>query len=203
MNGYDVYGIYQAIRLHFTDKNYNFFTYGGKTRVSVDSFNKRKDKYNFHKLARMYSESEIVSFLVANFVHNDDNWSRSLIQDDATEVYTEWQRITQSMTNVFKDDIRKLMEGKQPQQFNDLFRVVNGEYPELLVRLMQKDITIETVVVLNNIFGFVPKWDKQISDDIIYPKMSLKIRKYGAFLSVDVTKYKQALKTLLLNAETI
>lgn len=203
MNGYDVYCIYQAIKLHFTDKNYNFFTYGGKTRVSVDTFNKRKDKYNFHKLARQYNEVEIVPFLVSNFVHSDDNWSRSLIQDDADSIYTEWKRITQSMSVVFAEDIKKLMQDKEGSQFNELFRVKDGEYPELLISLMQKDINIETVVVLNNIFGFVPKWDKLISDDIIYPKMSLKIRKYGAFLTVDVTKYKLALKSLLLSAEPI
>jgi T4 gene Gp59 loader of gp41 DNA helicase/T4 gene Gp59 loader of gp41 DNA helicase C-term len=203
MNGYDVYGVYQAIRLHFTDKNYNFFTYGGKTRVSVDTFNKRKDKYNFHKLARQYSETEIVPFLVSNFVHNDSQWSRDLIQEGAREIYVEWQRVTQAMSNVFADDVKKMMGDKEPNQFNELFRVPEGEYPELFTLLMQKDITHETVVILNNIFGFIPKWDKQISDTVIYPKMSLKIRKYGAFLTVDVAKYKQGLKTLLLAPEPI
>jgi hypothetical protein len=203
MNGYDVYCIYQAIKLHFTDSNYNFFTYGGKTRVSVDTFNKRKDKYTFHKLARQYNETEIVPFLVANFVHNDSQWSRDLVQNDAKDIYVEWQRTTQSMSNVFTKDIRELMQDKEPNQFNDLFRVTEGEYPDIVVRLMQKDISIETVVILNNIFGFVSKWDKQISDTVIYPKMSLKIRKYGAFLTIDVAKYKSGLKSLLFEAEPI
>lgn len=203
MNGYDVYCTYQAIKLHFTDNNYNFFTYGGKTRVSVDTFNKRKDKYNFHKLARQYGETDIVPFLVANFVHNDSQWSRDLTQEDAREIYTNWQRVTQSMSNVFTQDIRTLMADKEPNQFNELFRVTDGEYPSLLTSLMQKDVTYETIVILNNIFGFVPKWDKQISDTVIYPKMSLKIRKYGAFLTIDVAKYKQGLKTLLLAPEAI
>ena len=203
MNGYDVYCIYQAIKLHFTDKNYNFFTYGGKTRVSVDTFNKRKDKYSFHKLARQYNESEIVPFLVANFVHNDSQWSRDLLQEEAKNVYTEWKRVTQSMQHCFTEDIKKLMDGKEPNQFNDLFRVREGEYPELFVRLMQKDISYETIVILNNIFEFVPKWDKQVSDTVIYPKMALKIRKYGAFLTVDVAKYKTGLRTLLLAPATI
>ena len=203
MNGYDVYCIYQAIKLHFTDKNYNFFTYGGKTRVSVDTFNKRKDKYSFHKLARQYNESEIVPFLVANFVHNDSQWSRDLLQEEAKNVYTEWKRVTQSMQRCFTEDIKKLMDGKEPNQFNDLFRVREGEYPELFVRLMQKDISYETIVILNNIFEFVPKWDKQVSDTVIYPKMALKIRKYGAFLTVDVAKYKTGLRTLLLAPATI
>jgi hypothetical protein len=203
MNGYDVYCTYQAVKLHFTDSNYNFFTYGGRTRVSADTFNKRKDKYSFHKLARLYDETQIVPFLVANFVHNDSQWSRDLIQESAKEVYTDWQRVTQSMSNIFIGDMKRMIGDREATEFNSLFRVTDGEYPELLIKLMQKDVTYETIVILNNIFGFIPKWDKQISDTVIYPKMSLKIRKYGAFLTIDVAKYKQGLKTLLLAPEPI
>ena len=203
MNGFDVYSTYQAIKLHFTSETYNFFIYNGKTRVSKDTFDKRKDKYSFHKLARKYTEEELVPFFVSNFAHNDSQWSRSLLQDEAEDIYTEWKRVTQSMTNVFREDIRKLMENRSPREFNDLFKVTDGEYPILLTKLQQREITLETVVVLNNLFGFIPKWDKQISDDVIYPKTSLKIRKYGSFLTVDIAKYKSALKSLLFTEETI
>jgi hypothetical protein len=171
--------------------------------VSADTFNKRKDKYSFHKLARLYDETQIVPFLVANFVHNDSQWSRDLIQESAKEVYTDWQRVTQSMSNIFIGDMKRMIGDREATEFNSLFRVTDGEYPELLIKLMQKDVTYETIVILNNIFGFIPKWDKQISDTVIYPKMSLKIRKYGAFLTIDVAKYKQGLKTLLLAPEPI
>ena len=57
------------------------------------------------------------------------------------------------------------------------------------------------MVILNNIFDFVKIWDKKISDDIVYPKVSRKIRKYGAFLNVDVNKYKLLTKKTLLGDE--
>jgi hypothetical protein len=69
---------------------------------------------------------------------------------------------------------------------------------------MQKEVTIETMVILNNIFDFIRIWDKKISDDIIYPKVSRKVRKYGAFLAVNVDKYKLLTKeTLLAQRNTI
>ncbi len=195
MNGYDLYCTYQAIKLHFTSENYNFFHYDGKTRVSIDAFQKRRDKFLFHRLARKYRDDEMVPFLVANFVHSDDNWTKSLLEEEAEQTYREWKRRTDSMSKVYTEDLQKIAT---KETFNDLFKVEDGQFPKLLIAFLQKDVTIETMVILNNIFDFIRIWDKKISDDIIYPKMSRKIRKYGAFLAVNVDKYKILTKETLL-----
>lgn len=195
MNGYDLYCTYQAIKLHFTSESYNFFHYDGKTRVSIDAFQKRRDKFLFHRLARKYRDDEMVPFLVANFVHSDDNWTKSLLEDEAEETYKDWKRTTDSMTKIYVEDLQKIAT---KETFNDLFKVEDGQFPKLLVAFLQKDVTIETMVILNNIFDFIRIWDKKISDDIIYPKVSRKIRKYGAFLAVNVDKYKILTKETLL-----
>ena len=195
MNGYDLYCTYQAIKLHFTSESYNFFHYDGKTRVSIDAFQKRRDKFLFHRLARKYRDDEMVPFLVANFVHSDDNWTKSLLEDEAEETYRDWKRTTDSMSKIYVEDLQKIAT---KETFNDLFKVEDGQFPKLLVTFLQKDVTIETMVILNNIFDFIRIWDKKISDDIIYPKVSRKIRKYGAFLAVNVDKYKLLTKETLL-----
>lgn len=195
MNGYDLYCTYQAIKLHFTSEQYNFFHYDGKTKVSVDAFQKRRDKFLFHRLARKYRDDEMVPFLVSNFVYSDGNWTKSLLEEEAEQTYREWKRITDSMTKIYEEDLCKIAT---KETFNDLFKVEDGQFPKLLVLFMQKDVTIETMVILNNIFNFISIWDKKISDDIIYPKISRKIRKYGSFLNVNVDKYKLLTKKVLL-----
>jgi hypothetical protein len=195
MNGYDVYKTYHAIKLHFTTKDYNFFLYDGKTRVSVDSFEKRRDKYNFHKLARKYTESDIVPFLVSNFINDEKQWSKDLLQPEAHTNYIEWTRITESMTKVFSDEISKI--ATNPKEFNSLFICPNGEHPKLLTLFLQKQISIETMTILQSILDYLAIWDKKITDTIIYPKIAFKIRKYNSFLTVDCKKYKAQLKTLL------
>jgi len=106
------------------------------------------------------------------------------------------------MTKVYLEDLQRICP--DPKEFNDLFKVEDGQFPKLLVAFLQKDVTIETLVILNNIFNFIQIWDKKISDDIIYPKVSRKVRKYGAFLAVNVDKYKQLTKeTLLANENDI
>ena len=195
MNGYDLYCTYQAIKLHFNSENYNFFHYDGKTRVSVDAFQKRRDKFLFHRLARKYRDDEMVPFLVANFVHSDDNWTKSLLEEEAESTYREWKRKTDSMSKIYVEDLEKIAS---KDNFNELFKVEDGQFPKLLTAFLQNEVTIETMVILNNIFDFIRIWDKKISDDIIYPKVSRKIRKYGAFLSVDIKKYKELTKKILL-----
>jgi hypothetical protein len=197
MNGYDLYCIYQAIKLHFTSESYNFFQYDGKTRVSIDAFQKRRDKFLFHRLARKYRDDEMVPFLVANFVHSDDKFTKTLLEEESEEIFRNWKRVTDSMGKVYQEDLVRICP--EPKQFNSLFKVEDGQFPPLLNLFMQKEVTVETMVILNNIFNYIQIWDKKITDDIIYPKISRKIRKYGAFLSVDTKKYKELTKKILLD----
>ena len=139
----------------------------------------------------------MVPFLVSNFVHSDDNWTKSLLEDQAEETYRDWKQTTDSMSKVYAEDLQKICP--DPKEFNNLFKVEDGQFPLLLNLLMQKEVTLETMVILNNIFDFIRIWDKKISEDIIYPKVSRKVRKYGAFLNVDVSKYKQLTKNVLQN----
>lgn len=195
MTGYDFYRLYNAIKLHFSTEKYNFFTFDGQIRISQEAFERRKDKYVFHKLSRMYKEDEAVSFLVANFVNDNADWSRKLVWDDAANIYFNWKKTTESMRETFKNDVARVVPDRS--QFNKLFEVENGQLPQLFLLFQQKEITIESMVIMNNILGFIRIWDKKIQDDIIYPKYSLKIRKYGSFLNVDVNKYKLLLKNYL------
>ena len=166
MNGYDVYKIYHAIKLHFTTKDYNYFLYDGKTRVSVDSFEKRRDKYNFHKLARKYNESDIVPFFVSNFLINEKQWSKDLLDPEAHSNFIEWTRITESMTRVFSQEISKI--ASDPKQFNSLFVCPEGEHPRLLSLYLQKEVSIETMTILQSLLDYLSVWDRKINENIVY-----------------------------------
>jgi hypothetical protein len=69
---FETYQHYLSLKNHFTNPKYDFFKYGAKTRASITSFNKRRDKYWFEKTSRKYSDKEVVDFLVSNFVAADN-----------------------------------------------------------------------------------------------------------------------------------
>jgi hypothetical protein len=66
-----------------------------------------------------------------------------------------------------------------------------------LTYTLQKETKIETLCILNSILGFLPMWDKKITDTIRWPNLKRKIVKYTAFLPKDVVKYKLILKKVI------
>ncbi len=51
------------MKSHFTNRKYDFFKYGGKSRATVTAFNRRKDKYWFEKTSRKTYGLEKLSIL--------------------------------------------------------------------------------------------------------------------------------------------
>ena len=58
----------------------------------------------------------------------------------------------------------------------------------------QKDIALETLIILNDLMNFFPMWEKEIYDDIVWPSFKKKCEKYKPFLSYDKEKFKLILK---------
>jgi hypothetical protein len=195
--GFAAFALYNALKLHFTSSSYDFFKYHGKTNVSRDTFLKRKDKYSFYKLSRKYSLDELRNFYVANFVYGDSTWVGEMTGPNGEDVYKKWQKISQSLTYNFESDIVRILE--QVNSPDELMKVRSGEYPDLLVGAMQNSISIETLVILNDMMNFFSMWDKKISDDIIWPSWKLKCEKYAPFITYDKVKFKNILKEAITN----
>jgi hypothetical protein len=190
-SGYDSFCLYNSLKLHFTSDSYDFIKYHGKTNVSKDTFMKRKDKYTFHKLSRKYSLDELKNYILGNIIYGNANW----IGEMSEESYMKWQKINQSLTYVWKNDIMYLLDNVASP--TELIAVKNGEYPRLLTETMQENIAFETLVILDDILGFFDMWTKKINDDIIWPNIRIKAMKYTAFLNYDRQTFKNYLKELI------
>lgn len=196
MTGYEAFGLYESLKLHFTKDSYDFFKYNGKTNISVTAFENRKDKYHFYKLSRKFSNrDDLISFLVANFVEKDGTWVGDLLLEDAEVNFQRRQKVLQSLSYEFIGDLSKLFDGVNDP--NEVIKVVDGDYPILLAYTLQKVTKIETLCMLNQILGFLPMWDKKITDTIRWPDYRRKIVKYTAFLPKDIVKYKLILKKVI------
>jgi len=196
IDGYEAFGLYESLKLHFTKDSYDFHKYNGKSNISVTSFENRKDKYHFYKLSRKFNKREdLIEFLVANFVERDGLWVGDLLTEDAEVNYRSRQKIIQSLSYEFTGDLAKLFDGVDDP--NQVIKVVDGDYPILLTYTLQRVIKIETLCILNSILNFLPMWDKKITDTIRWPNLRRKIIKYTAFLPKDSVKYKLILKKVI------
>ena len=195
MTGYEAFGLYESLKLHFSKDSYDFHKYNGKTNHSVQSFENRKDKYFFYKISRKYTNKDaLIDFLVANFLEDDKVWVGKLLDEDAEVKYRNRQKVLQSLSYTFENDCRTLFENVEDP--NDII-LTDGDYPVLLTKALRKEISLETVVILNHILGFIPMWDRKITDTIRYPDFRRKLIKYASFLPQDVVKYKLILKKVI------
>jgi len=191
---FETYQHYLSLKNHFTNPKYDFFKYGAKTRASVTSFNKRKDKYWFEKTSRKYSDKEVVDFLVSNFTATDNPqnlWIGEIINSGERN-YSEWMKRQQSLTYLFKEQSNELFS---ENELESVFDCSKG-HPIVLKRFLSGNISLETLVIYYKIFLFGNKFDKQL-DDPVWESVSLKLKKYSPFLNIDMFHYKKILRDII------
>ena len=191
---FETYQTYLSMKNHFTNRKYDFFTYGGKSRATMTSFNKRKDKYWFEKTSRKYSDQEITDFLLANFVTADtpqNLWIGEII-NSGEKTYADWMKRQQSLTYLFKEQSTELLSEKK---LEEVFNCSKG-HPIVLKQYLGGEISLETLTIMEKIFSFVKNFDTKLQDPV-WESVSLKIRKYLPFLNINVFNYKKILRDLV------
>ena len=191
---FETYQTYLSMKSHFTSKRYDFFKYGGKSRATVSSFNKRKDKYWFEKTSRKYSDQEILDFLLSNFItaNNPQNLWIGEIINSGERNYSEWMKRQQSLTYLFKEQLEELLSEKK---LDEVFDCSKG-HPPILKKYLGGDLSLETLIILEKIFSFVKKFDKSIKDPV-WETVSLKIKKYIPFININIVYYKKILRKIV------
>ena len=121
---YETYQTYLSMKSHFTNRKYDFFKYGGKSRATIASFNRRKDKYWFEKTSRKYSDEEIQNFLLANFVSTDNpqNLRIGEIINSGERNYSQWMKRKQSLTYLFKEQSNELLSDNNLKEVFDCYK---------------------------------------------------------------------------------
>lgn len=186
MTGFEAYQTFLSLKQHFNNVSYDYFFYNGKLRLNQTSYQAKKDYFFYEKLGK---KKDVVGFVVANCLADNCNWVGDLFSEKAEANYTEWLKRKESLTYIFTNDITKLDD-----DFNKNFVVVDGQHPPLLKLLKQKKISLETVVILNDILNFLPHWYKEIKDTVVWPNYYRKALKYKPFLDYNKSKLKKILK---------
>ena len=191
---FETYQTYLSMKSHFTNKRYDFFKYGGKSRATMTSFNKRKDKYWFEKTSRKYSDQEITDFLLANFVTTNtpqNLWIGEII-NSGERTYADWMRRQQSLTYLFKEQSKKLLSEKK---LEEVFNCSKG-HPLILKKYLGGEISLETFVIFEKIFSFGKKFNRKLKDPV-WETVSMKMKKYVPFLNINVFQYKKILREIV------
>ena len=188
VNPFETYKSYLGLKNHFTKEKYDYIKYCGKSRASIESFYKRKDRFFFEKISRQKNDEEVIDFFVANFVSCDDPqalWIGEIMRNGEKN-YTNWKKRTQSLSYVFKEEIGNVFGGKK---FDEMFEIKGTKHPDIVKEHLQGNISLETFLILEKILGFKKDFDKKLGDPV-WKFLSLRMEKYNSFLNIDVVRYK-------------
>lgn len=184
MNGFQAFKYYTAIRLHFQNDKFNVFENRGNLRGSLDRFMQRNDRMLFEKIARTYPDDrECIKFIAANFMYRNNDFVYNF--DTAQEYYVEYQRRRQAMTRIFADDLQTIVD--------EGATYTTGEFsgrgvPEVLQLYAADRITIETLVILTQLDGFVTRVKQHGSVGLILGDDIRRIEKSAGFVKYDPYK---------------
>ena len=197
MNGFEVYKIYLAIKLHFTSKNqsYDFHKHNGRTTARLATFTKRRDRYLFHKLSKSYNDKSIVDYFLSNFVSNTNIWVGDIIGKTGDDTYKQWSKKLEALHYYYEQDLDYMLERKI--EFDDIFTSKDGQHPPILKMFLSKRINFETFIILDDILSFTKQLNKNITEKVLWPKLYDRMIRYKPFLKYNVTKYKKSLRDKL------
>ncbi len=192
---FDAYREYLALKNHFTKDSYDYHKYCGKSRATVQSFYKRKDRFWFERIARQKTDREVVEFFVSNFITSTDPsklWIGEMIRE-GEERYEQWKKRIQSLSYIFKEETQSLFENRKVEEVFDCSK----GHPVILKKFLSGNISPETMVIYDRIFLFGENFDKKLKDPI-WEAVSKKMKKYSPFLNIDVQRYKSIIKNVVL-----
>lgn len=184
MNSFDAYKLYIALKLHFYGK-YDFFRYGGKHKLSVESFQKRNDQGMFKNLA---SHNDPAGLLISNFLVRDA-WIGDITKnDDCKRIYREWKKRIGSLSFLYSEEI-----GYLNRDGISNFKTDGTTHPYILKCFFAQRISIETLLITIDLAGMFDYLNNKLCDDMVWKDLSEKLCKYRPFLSYQPEKFRKIL----------
>ena len=188
MQAVDVYLMYCALKAHFQG-DYDYHKFGGKTKTKRESYYKRKDRFFFAKTAVKYEDTEVLNYFVSNFIHNRSGY----IANFTDKNYETWMNKRAMFYEIFSQEMQPFVKNFEP-----LFECESGQHPTLLKEYMGKRISLETMIVLDDLVEFSKKWDKELVwDDFVWPDVKKLMNNYKGFLTIKTDKYRMKLLKLI------
>jgi len=158
IDAFQTYKYYTAVRLHLTTDRYDVFQSNGRVSGSRATFDKRPDRGLFEKIGRKFSAPrDLIEYFVANIAYGNDSVVYSTTAD---EYYTTWISRKESRTALFKKQMSQIYNHLELKNLSeeDLYSV-EGEIPELLNLYFTGAVHLETMVILDELENFLPRWD--------------------------------------------
>ena len=128
------------------------------------------------------------NYMVANFIMD----RRGYVANFSDENYEQWKEKRSNFYNIFTDEIRPFVKN-----FNPIFEVKSSEHPILLKEYLGKRVSLETLIVLDELVKFSKTWDNRMAEDYIWFDLKKLMNNYKRFLTINKNQYRIQLLKLI------
>ena len=177
VSGFETWSIYMAMKLHFSEGNYDAFKFNFKgPRLKESTFQSRRDRYFFEKLARRYVKKKtVIEYFLANILAGNE-WIGNMTE----EAYTLWTSKIQRLQYSFKEELTAC--ALLINNFDTLLQPRGSQIP-LYDLAASGRISLETLCILDILCNYSRRITKNVADPMgLYNTMTTKINSYKPFI---------------------
>jgi hypothetical protein len=190
MNGYNVWRIASAVKMHFGNGTYDAFRFHFKAKnLSPNAFQLRPDQHFFTKLGKRLKDDEVDRYAFANVFFADNTWVGNM----SDEPYTQYCKRVQTFTYRFKKDLKMFHQ----MTLDELLNPVNGKPPPIADLYLKGEIMPETIIAFHCITNFLQINKPRITDKLLWPEIENKLIKATPFVGRDIDQSK--IKRIILD----
>lgn len=175
---------YVTLKLHFNEESFTWRPEIGR-KIGPDALMKRSDCRYFERLTQKHPDTEDrQNYLISGFVLNKDLWIGEALEKEVVNFHKQRMIRVHSLEHVFSSECENISDFmlETKRSIRDLLKLTDGDRPAIIAE--RSDIigglSDETLAILDKAFDFT----RQDSDNPVWAKTRLKLRKYKRFLDI-------------------
>lgn len=166
---HQAFQIYHGVFLHFTT-DYNYQLFNGKTTYPIEKFDTRKDKYTFHKVARLYDDPKQLEYYMAwLFFTREKVYPRSICSAKK-EFEKDWLEWHKDRYVNFTKDVEKIRDLTLKNDSMNAYELV-----------LQDEIHMATFLVLDKFIDLISPVNEKMKGKYMWDKAMVALKKFKPF----------------------
>ena len=184
MTPYQAFTDWHAMKAHFTNMNYDYVKYHGRTPNDSESdYENSRFRNHFIRIANHYSPRWL---MLSTLVEKPTAWITDTKGEKAEELLTERLAKVQALKYTFSQELKLLKD-----DFVSNIRYDTGEHPYVVRLFLGGKISIETLTIFCSLTKRFELWG--VGTDHVLEGVTRKAFKYKTFIPFDELKYREIL----------
>ena len=185
---------YQAIKLHFSSKNYNYLKYNGK--IKKHNFN---DIVPYSIIAKGKDKKDFPDFFIPGLFHNPKIKIEYFMSEDYVSSWKYWTSYQNSPKYFFEKELNeiKLYLERKKSNMNTMFLIEENTVPMIYKFIIKSQVSPQTILYLDQVLNFSKIMEERVSENVLFPIINQRLKKMKTFLKEqETTSLKNIVKEI-------